>query len=258
MLFERGLNVKQMQRWLGHHSRASRSAPTSTFSTSGCPSPSRSGRSSRYTPLRMEQMHMAKVEYQEARDLADRASIQQDLTFVVETLSRLADLLREGSEDHVLLRSYWSAALVAYVRCFASGKRVGLSESVFEGIAGTEEPAVDVHRFYKNMRDKHIAHSVNPFDQVEVGLVLSPPASQERRVEGVATLSMSLTAPVLEGVESLRELALIAREKNRAEGKRLEEAVLRVGHQQGLDALYGKATMRTTVPEPKAAGKPRT
>jgi hypothetical protein len=44
-----------------------------------------------------------------------------------------------------------------------------LTDDVFQTLKGGTE----FHQHYKKMRDKHIAHSVNPFEQVRVGVALS-------------------------------------------------------------------------------------
>ena len=205
----------------------------------------------------MEQMHVATIEFEEAGKLADAASIFQDLGLVLDVLSRLRDLVEEEEPDQIAVQSYWTTALVTYVRCFTTGKRVGLSESIFEGIQGHEQPAVEVHRHFKALRDKHIAHSVNPFEQVEIGAVLSPPGAQNRKVEGVATLSMRLISLDAEGVDSLHELARIARQKTAVECQRLQDATQATAETLDLDELYEAATIRTTAPAPEKAAQPR-
>jgi hypothetical protein len=205
----------------------------------------------------MEQMHVATIEFKEARELADAASIFQDLGLVLNVLARLRDLLKEENPDHIAVQSYWTTALVTYVRCFTTGKRVELSQSIFEGICGREQPAVDVHRHYKALRDKHIAHSVNPFEQVEIGAVLSPPGVQNRKVEGIATLGMHLISLDAEGVDSLHELARIARQKTALECQRLQKATQGIAETLDLDELYEAATIRTTAPAPEQAALPR-
>lgn len=200
-------------------------------------------------------MHVAKVEFDEARQLADWAAIFQDLSFVLEALNRLRDLLEAEGEaaDPVLLRVYWTAGLVAYIRCFASGKRFGLSESIFADIDG----GVEVHRYYKALRDKHIAHSVNPFEQVDVGVILAPPSAQERKIEGIATLSLSLISTTTEGVEQLQQLAAIARKKAGEECRRRQEATSERARKLNLNEIYEMASVRTVAPGPDDASKPR-
>jgi hypothetical protein len=153
---------------------------------------------------------IAKVDYEEAKKLADLGAIIQDLGFTMKTCSRLKKLLKEESQDSLLIESMWTAALIRYARCFATGKRIGLSESIFDGLVG--EPH-EIHKIYIDLRNKHIAHSVNPFEQMVVGLVLSPQSSHARKVIGVATLSMRHICPSVEGVHQLGLLSKVLLEK---------------------------------------------
>jgi len=145
----------------------------------------------------VERMPIAILDFEEARQLADYGAILQDLSFVLGVLERLHELLGEDGDDadSVLVRAYWTAALIAYVRCFSAGKRFGLSEEIFEGIEG----GVGAHRLYKQLRDKHIAHSVNPFEQVKVGAVLASEAAGERKIEGIAATYFNFLSHSQEG-----------------------------------------------------------
>ena len=187
------------------------------------------------------------------KKLADAASIYQDLSFVTEVLERLNTLLEDGSTDNVLIQSYWTAALISYARCFSTGKRFGLPEQIFEKWEG----AIETHRVYKNLRDKHVAHSVNPFEQVVVGLVLSAPGSEKRQVEGVATLSQRLITQTSEGVETLLKLAKYAGRIVTEYAKNEEAKVREVGETLPIEQLNSKPRLRTTAPGPEEAGKPR-
>src|SRR6516164_10317876 len=64
-----------------------------------------------------------------ARVLADQASIIQDLQFVMDCCKRLLTELAVPAEDRdtVLPLALWSSAVVAYARCFGSGRRFGLA-----------------------------------------------------------------------------------------------------------------------------------
>ena len=113
----------------------------------------------------MEETYVVQADYEEALKLADVYSILQELKSVMETCTRLRQLLKAEQKDWLLIESLWTAALIRYSRCFASGKRHGLSEDIYKDLPGD---AVGVHRLYENLRNKHIAHSVNPFEQVKV------------------------------------------------------------------------------------------
>lgn len=202
----------------------------------------------------MRELPIAEIDLEEAKILADLGAIVQDLGFTMKTCSRLKQLLGENSEDALLIESLWTAALIRYARCFASGKRFGLSESIFEGFEG--EP-VETHRYYIDLRNKHIAHSVNPFEQVEVGLVLSPTDSGEREVVGVSTLAMRHISPGVEGVHQLGLLSKVVLGKVCELAKQYEQRVLEIGKTLPIDELYRRARPRLVAPGPEAAGKSR-
>lgn len=145
---------------------------------------------------------------------------------------------------------------MAYARCFGTGKRAALTERVFDGIQGRDCTAVEAHRLYKDLRDKHVAHSVNPFEQVKIGLVLSP-SSREPTVEGVARISMNLLTLEREGIESLKECASIARRHVEQKCNALQDEVLRAGQRLPVEQLYKKTGLGMFAPRPTDAGKPR-
>ena len=178
---------------------------------------------------------IAKLDFEEARELAHLSAIFQDLGFVVEATKKLAELLRSGEDDPIVQRSLFNAALVAYVRCFTSGKRVFLSPDIFASLPG--EPLV-CHQQYKDTRDKQIAHSVNPFEGMLVGAVLSPPDSEQKVVEGVACLIASLQSYDADGVEQLGRLALFAQQHVGKQCKALEQRVLEVAKTLDIAELY--------------------
>jgi hypothetical protein len=201
----------------------------------------------------VEELYIAEVDYEEAKMTADLMSYFQGLAFTIDALDRLQQLLVEKVEDTVLSGSLWIAALISYARCFSTGKRFGLSEKLFESIEG----GVECHQLYMNLRNKHIAHSVNPFEQVVVGLVLSPPSGAERKVEGVSILSQKLIHLDSEGIHNLRRLAFIAMKEIERQGKDAQEKALEIGKQIPIEDLYMKANPRTVAPPPEAAAKPR-
>lgn len=197
---------------------------------------------------------IVKVDFEEAKTLADLGALTQDLGAVMQTCTRLMDLLREDSNDHILLEALWTSALVRYARCFSSGKRYGLDDSVFNGLNG--DP-IGTHRLYMNIRNMHIAHSVNPLEQMEVGLVLEPIERQEKKIIGVATLSMRQITADVEVVRQLGMLAKVILGKVCELGKQYEQKVLEIGHTLPLDDLYGRARPRLTGTDVDAVGRSR-
>ncbi len=201
----------------------------------------------------MEKMFGANVEFEEAKVLADLTSLHQDLRYTRDVLKRLIQLLRDGCQDHILIQSYWSAALVAYVRCFSTGKRYGLTPDIYKHLDG----AIDCHAYYKNMRDRHIAHSVNPFEQVAVDIQLSPPNSDKKEVLGVAVFMLKHMAPEVSGVMDCLRLTSVALKYVVNRCKEYENKVLEVAKSMPIEQLYLKARGRLVAPRPDQAGKPR-
>ena len=148
----------------------------------------------------------------------------------------------------------WTAALIRYARCFASGKRFGLSESIFNGLKG--EPR-KVHKMYIDLRNKHIAHSVNPFEQMEIGLILSPKNGHERKIIGVATMAMRHICSDMEGVHQLGLLSKVLLEKVSQIAKEYEKKTLEKGKNIPIDDLYKCARPRMIAPGPELAEEPR-
>jgi len=102
-----------------------------------------------------------------------------------------------------------------------------------------------------------VAHSVNPYEQVRVGIVLSPEESKERKVLGVSTLAGVFICPKKEGVRQLGMLASVLMKRLAQMGKESEAKVLRIAKETCLDELYGKATSRLVAPGPDKADLPR-
>jgi hypothetical protein len=199
---------------------------------------------------------IARLKFDEARELAHLAAIYQDLGFAVQATKTLAELLRSGTDNPILQRSLFTAALVAYVRCFSSGKRVSLSPDIFASLPG--EPLV-CHQQYKDTRDKHIAHSVNPFEEMLVGAVLAPPESEQKVVEGVACLTATLQSYDADGVEQLGRLALFAQQHVGRQCKALEQHVLEVAKTLDIADLYRSVDNLRITPQggPDAAASKR-
>lgn len=189
----------------------------------------------------------------EARRLADLISLHRDLRFCCEVLKRLLDVI-EGEQDAILQQALWSAALVSYARCFASGKRLGLTEDVFSDLQG--DP-VDLHRYLKNQRDKYVAHSVNPFEDVRVGVVLASPENGPRGVIGTMNLIGSLVSDTADSVRQFGALAAHALNFVAKQTKDAETKYKAVARSLDLDDLYSRSRPRFVAPGPDDAGRAR-
>ena len=132
--------------------------------------------------------------------------------------------------------------------------REGLTPAIYDKFDG--EPR-EVHQIYIDMRNRHIAHSVNPFEQVTIGAVLSPPGAEHLEVPGIATLWMTHISDSVDGVQQLRLMAHNAlcemkRLCNEQSDRVLEEAKL-----IPTGELYARATPRVVAHGGKDAGRRR-
>jgi hypothetical protein len=203
--------------------------------------------------LEMEECLITEVHFKEAEEMADVVSLINDLDFVIKALDKLQQLIVTDSKERLISGSLWVAALINYDRCFSTGKRFGLSEELYEQFEG----GVECHQMFVDIRNKHIAHSVNSLENVKIGLVLSPLSSQARQVIGVASLELKLNHLAENGINNLRILATFARNELIKQAKKYQQMVLEIGKQMNIDDLYSNARLGMNTPNPREAGLPR-
>jgi hypothetical protein len=203
-----------------------------------------------------EQLVVPIPELDEAALLSELASLFHDLNFVVNACDSLDDAYAAGGEDSTFTQAYWTAAVIAYIRCFTTGIRLRLTESDLEQLP-FEGEVVEFHRLLKDMRDKHIAHSVNPFEDVQIGAVLSPDDSPSPQVEGIATLYMRHVAGDRVAVQQLRALASDLAKLVAERAKSQKDRVLAAAQGLNVEGLYERQRLRVTAPGPEDAGRRR-
>jgi len=135
----------------------------------------------------------------EAVRLASLGGIEQDLRGVI----AYCDLLIERSEVTKLNFVEWealsSAAVIRYARCFSSGVRDYLAHDLLD----SEDPDLQqAHRFFMDLRSKHVAHSVNPFEENDVTLQIAAHFQSSQEICAVNTahgrrIGLSFGAPDL-------------------------------------------------------------
>lgn len=153
--------------------------------------------------------------FEEAQEASDLHAIYRDLEFVKSAADYLAEIL-EGydsqaesptntSDTYVVERSLYTAALVAYKRCFDHGKRLRLTpESVFSGDA---EELREFHQYFIKVRDAHVVHSVNPFEINRVAAYVEGADRRDPQVEEVGTVHLPRTTDDSYGTRLLASLA---------------------------------------------------
>jgi hypothetical protein len=115
------------------------------------------------------------LNFKQAKHLSDLISLKSDLIFAHSTLSLLRDkytsLKGEASkvmsEENIIAKSLVTSALITYSRCFNKGARFDLTSEVFNVLGDKADEAKKSHKFYIDLRSKHFAHSINPFEQYQ-------------------------------------------------------------------------------------------
>jgi hypothetical protein len=180
-----------------------------------------------------------------AQILADQASIIQDLQFVMDCCKRLLTELGKPEEDRdpIVPQALWSAALVAYARCFGKGKRYGLSTEDVRNLPLRGE-VMKYHKWVIDERDKLTMHPADPFAATTVGAALSPPDQEERRVEGIVILSTSRVLVDDTGVRQLGGLASELAKQTAGKAQTQQDFVLADAQQLNRDSLYKLPPLR--------------
>lgn len=101
----------------------------------------------------------------EADTLASLTSINFDLTSALELCQYVQRNYAEQRAPSEVLSAFSIAALVQYSRAFTSGVREPLGE---DAVAILTPEQQGVHDQFRLLRDKHIAHSVNAFEETKI------------------------------------------------------------------------------------------
>lgn len=206
------------------------------------------------------------LDLEEARDSEELHALYRDLEYVIETVNQLSAHLRQyrdrlgntasvGGAD-IIARALWEAALVAYIRCFTSGVRQHkLDEGIFVGEA---EYLREWHDLYKDTRDKHVAHSVSPFEQHHATVWIKDQQGANPEVRGVGTVYLTRAGASAENVAWLGRLATYAQVvvfgRMEEANRRLEDRV----EQFTDDELRSLKQLDVRTPYDAEAGTPRT
>ena len=205
-----------------------------------------------------------------ARMLADQISTIQDLQFVMECCKRLlTELVKPDDErEPVVPQALWSAALMAYDRCFTKGKRFGLTADDVRSLP-LEGQVMKFHTWIVDERNKLARHAADPFELTKVGIVLSMPGlsapglsggqpdggeTPGRQLEGITVLSASHILVDGAGVRQLGALASELAKQTAGKAQEQERTVLGDARRLGLDTLYTLPPLPLRPPGDEAPG----
>ena len=124
-----------------------------------------------------------------AQKLSDLSGIKSDLEAVIRICARCEKLTKEitfpekkgGLEWFDEIQTVGDlafAAVVRYGRTFNTGTRSGIPAAWITSLSSDLQKE---HVYFKNLRDKYIAHSVNQLEDNQVFVMLSPQFSEDQR-----------------------------------------------------------------------------
>ena len=139
-----------------------------------------------------------------------------------------------NTEQTRALEADWIAAVVKYYRCFSDGVRTVLNPAFFAVFDG----AAQAHQYFLNVRNKHVIHAINGFEQAKTFVNLPAKGKlRERPIDvGWFTTRRSVDGP--ENVEAFLNLAKIAKSEASKLLQESANAFLVRAKSENLETLY--------------------
>lgn len=138
----------------------------------------------------------------ESARLASLIGIQSDLIGVIAYCERLAS---EGEHklDSTSVEAFSAAAVMRYARCFSTGVRQWLPIDI---LSKAEAHLQQAHEHFMHLRSKHIAHSVNPFEENTVTVSISDDMKSSSEIKTVNSAHGRVAGLLPAAADALKEL----------------------------------------------------
>ena len=199
-----------------------------------------------------------------AARLASLAGLKSDLEQVVDCCDRMIDRyagphLKKSPFDIVGFTTHvdfldWealsAAACIAYARCFVSGVRQSLDAEL---LALAEQELRETHDFTINLRNKHIAHSVNSFEENSVTVQIEDTYRSASEIRSVVPRHTRAVGLPFDGPANLRLLAQWWLTKVSDETHIELASVLRIAQAMSLDEIRAHGTLKSSSAEQRNA-----
>jgi hypothetical protein len=199
----------------------------------------------------------------EAKWLADLHGIENDLRDTDKLCTKSLTLMRplptgdadaaKWLEDSWLAGELSFAAVVKYGRTFGSGVRAGIPISWIDRLPVSHQ---QWHQYFKNIRDKFIAHSVNAFEDNQVFAQLSPQFAPAE-VSSITVDTGRFVSMSSSDVLSLKGLAGLLKQLVQHEIAQESSRLLQVARAMPLGDLLARSTDNRPLPRNEDVSKPR-
>ena len=147
------------------------------------------------------------LEIDEARKLASLNGIEYDLSSTIEWCNEYPSI--ESLNSIIYPDIFTTAILIRFMRAFGGGIR---RESAAHLLSALNTEQKSNYEYFQNIRDKHVAHSVNEFEENYVNAYYI----EERPEDGVNSISsgggrvVGLSSLDIERIKSICQTLLIA------------------------------------------------
>lgn len=165
------------------------------------------------------------IDIPEAIDLADLTGILFDLNSSRRFAIELKEMLERKPPDYSLVEPLTTAIIVRYSRPFTTGVRRRIEETELNTLSREQRVTHDGFRFW---RDKHIAHSVNAFEENQPVARYCVERFDDDGFTSVECIPSQVIGMSLHDVETIIELATHFIETLEARLKSEKEKVLEI------------------------------
>ena len=168
---------------------------------------------------------------------------QNDIEFCLSCLIELEN----GSHNKTIAEALWNAALVRFFSCFDVPK--GLARNVFQTLPKDNGES---YVYFKNYRDKHIAHRMNPVEQIKVSLNLS----ESMEVIGIGTVGLSDASYLDRGMHSrLKKLVIEILEIIKENIESTKREIIEAAKSKSREEIEALEAARVVVPKDRYLSK---
>lgn len=184
----------------------------------------------------------------EAALLARLASIQYDLRSAIMLCEYLQDECKRSPDSYPgseIIDAFSTAILVRYSRAFVTGVRQGLGA---DALAHLNDDQRESHERIRAFRDKHIAHSVNSFEETKIQARYCEERVRKEGITGISLEHYRVIGLSLDDVEAIVDVSKTLLAYVDAQIKQEQQKVLSVVRALPLDQVLAFPTRAARPP----------
>ena len=149
-------------------------------------------------------MKLARLTYPAAQEFADLTGVLEDLRVTGEYCDRILVAQAAKTNDILTLEGLTHAAVLRYCRAFSPGARLHLDRTILSGLPQAQ---LEDHEFFKSLRDKFIAHSVNPFEENSVYAQVTEGSNETIEIGNVQSHHLRMLYLTAVEIQKLKQLS---------------------------------------------------